>query len=83
MPARKGDKPPQQMAHLVELCSTGVGTIDGKVCLVLCFRPDPKKWASQSYAITKAQAERLREDLNFIMESSPLMSKQPARRKRK
>jgi hypothetical protein len=63
------------MTSEVELLSTSVGRIDGKVTLILAIRPDPKNtFAYQNFGISKSQAVRLRADLEQLFTTSALLN---------
>lgn len=63
------------MTSEVELLSASVGKIDGKTTLILAIRPDPENtFAFQNFGISKAQARRLKADLDQLFATSALLN---------
>lgn len=61
----------------VELLAISAGVSEGKPIAVLTLRHEPgKSFESVNIAFSKAQADRLRKDLDAIFESSPLLRNQ-------
>ncbi len=70
----KGSTNGDIMAFDSELLSTSPGLMQGRAVVLLTFRPDPEHtFASHNYAISRAQAIRLRDDLNYLFETSDLL----------
>lgn len=78
------------MTSEVELLSASVGKIDGKTNLILAIRPNPKEtFAFVSFGFSKAQARRLKDDLDQLFATSKLLNEPdpeeppPEKKKRK
>jgi hypothetical protein len=62
------------MAHDAQLLALSAGTMEGKVKAILTFRMFPEaSFAALNIAISKEQAIRLRDDLNFVLDNYPTM----------
>jgi len=63
------------MVSEVELLSTSVGRIEGRIALILAIRPDPENsFRFQNFGISKAQARRLYDDLSQLFQTSALLN---------
>lgn len=61
----------------VELLAISAGTSEGKPIAVLTLRHEPAtSFQAVNIAFSKAQADRLRKDLDAIFKSSPLLRNQ-------